>query len=64
MPYSLRLQVPEGESRYVPSVEFHRMLSPGDTFEFAGEMWRVSEVAAKSFDVPGEPPETLRCVPA
>jgi recombination DNA repair RAD52 pathway protein len=35
----------------------------GDTFGFDGWTWQVLEVAAKQFDTPDEPPETLRCVP-
>jgi hypothetical protein len=31
------------------------MLSPGDTFEFEGAMWRVSEVGAKSLACPVNP---------
>jgi hypothetical protein len=62
MPYSLRLEGTERESRYVPSYEFPGTLDIGDTFDFEGSTWRVSAVAVKQFDVPGEPPETLRCV--
>jgi hypothetical protein len=64
MSYSLRLETSEGESRHVPSHEFPRGVDVGDRFEFEGKRWRVRAVAVKQFDVPGEPPETLLCVPA
>jgi hypothetical protein len=60
--YSLDLDGPDGA--YVPSHEFPSDMRAGDTFERDGSKWQVIEVATKQFDQPGEPPKTLRCVPA
>ncbi|MDP9223608.1 MAG: hypothetical protein M3P18_07075 [Actinomycetota bacterium] len=61
--YSLDLDGPDGTT-YVPSQEFPNAGRVGETFERDGWTWQVIAVAAKQFDAPGEPPETLRCVPA
>jgi hypothetical protein len=61
--YSLDLDGPDGTA-YVPSQAFPNAKRVGDTFERDGWTWQVIDVAAKQFDAPGEPPETLRCVPA
>lgn len=61
--YSLDLDGPDGAT-YVPCHEFPDVMRAGDTFEHDGWTWQVLEVATKQFDAPGEPSETLRCVPA
>jgi hypothetical protein len=61
--YSLDLDGPEG-NRYVPSHDFPNEMHSGDTFEYGDWKWQVTAVATKQFDEPGEPPLTLRCLPA
>jgi hypothetical protein len=62
--YSLDLDLPGEESRYVPSHEFPNEMGRDDQFEYDGYTWHVIEVATKQFDAPGEPEKTLRCIPA
>jgi hypothetical protein len=59
--YSLDLEGPDGNT-YVPSHDFPNEMGPSDTFTYNGWTWRVTEVARKQFDAPGEPELTLRCI--
>lgn len=61
--YSLALEGPDGEI-YVPSHAFPNSMRAGDTFEHSGLTWQVLDVAVKQFEADGEPPQTLRCMPA
>lgn len=61
--YSLDLEVPGEEARYVKSHDFPNEVSTDDQIQYDGFTWQVFEVATKQFDAPGEPDKTLRCVP-
>ena len=61
--YSLDFEGP-GAPDYVPAHEFPEAMRASDTFTYGGWAWQVLEVAQKQFDRPGEPTQTLRCIPA
>lgn len=62
--YSLHIEIPGEEARYVASHDFPNEMHAGDQFEYDGYTLQVVEVATKQFDAPGEPPETIRAIPA
>ena len=62
--YSLDIEIPGEEARYVPSHDFPNEMRAGDQFEYDGYTLQVVEVATKQLDAPGEPDETIRAVPA
>jgi hypothetical protein len=62
--YSLHIEIPGEPERYVKSHDFPSEMRPGDEFTFDGYRLRVVGVATKQFDAEGEPPTTLRCLPA
>jgi hypothetical protein len=62
--YSLDIEIPGEDTRYVPSYDFPNEMHAGDAFEYDGYKLRVVEVATKQFDAPGEPNQTIRAIPA
>jgi hypothetical protein len=62
--YSLDIEIPGEDNRYVPSHDFPNDMRAGDQFEYEGYKLQVVEVAAKQFDAPGEPDQTIRAIPA
>jgi hypothetical protein len=62
--YSLDIEIPGDESRYMPSQDFPKEMSAGGQFMFEGYTLQVVEVATKQFDAPGEPDQTIRAIPA
>lgn len=62
--YSLHIELPAEAPRYVPSHDFPNEMHAGDQFQFDGYTLQVLEVATKQFDAPGEPEQTLRCIPS
>jgi hypothetical protein len=62
--YSLDIEIPGEDNRYVPSHEFPNEMSAGDQFEYDGYTLQVIAVATKQFPPdPGEADETIRAVP-
>jgi hypothetical protein len=62
--YSLEIEIPGEDPRYVPSHDFPKEMRAGDGFEYDGYRLQVVEVATKQFDAPGEPERTIRAIPA
>jgi hypothetical protein len=60
--YSLHLEGHGEDPMYVPSHDFPGELRAGDQFEYDGWTWRVTEVATKQFEAPGEPDKTIRAI--
>jgi hypothetical protein len=61
--YSLDIEIPGEDPRYVPSHDFPNEMRAGDQFTFEGYTLQVAEVATKQFDAPGEPDQTIRALP-
>lgn len=62
--YSLNVEIPGQDARYVPSHDFPNDMSVGDQFQYDGYTLQVVAVATKQFDAPGEPDQTIRAIPA
>jgi hypothetical protein len=62
--YSLDIEIPGEDNRYVPSHDLPTEMRAGHQFEYAGYKLQVAEVARKQFDAPGEPDLTIRAIPA
>jgi hypothetical protein len=62
--YSLDIEIPGEDNRYVPSHDFPNEMRAGDQFDYAGFRLQVTGVATKQFDAPGEPDKTIRARPA
>lgn len=61
--YSLDVEIPGEDARYVASHDFPNEMRVGDQFQYDGYTLQVIAVATKQFDALGEPDQTIRAVP-
>jgi hypothetical protein len=63
--YSLDIEIPGEDNRYIPSHDFPSEMRAGSQFQYDGYTLQVTAVATKQFPAdPGEADKTLRCIPA